>query len=232
MKPVFTFIVCSIGLNVFAQKKISSNELKCFDWLVYNLIVADSNQIFESDTLMLVKFYDLETFDDVQLNDNETVSSYYSNSWNLSFSNYKFGSTVDSNEFHLFYIDLHQAALRKKLTVDSISFVGLRNNPNDFTSESPKIRSVLDNLENGDIIEIISSIHNASFHLEKRNNAFKVLDAQKGRFIHYPKGINSGFWILSKSNQTLEFLSESRDVEYKYRIERIDDIRIRLIRIN
>lgn len=229
MKTIFTIIFCISAQTILAQKKIKKEELKRFDWKVYNTDVSDSLEVFLSDTLELIKTYDYELDEDAKIEDDKNISSNFSKCWELRFFNTKTVNSVESNEFELFYIDLRQAAIKRKLMVDSLSFEILYQSPNDLNFESSEIQNRLDNLEPGDYIEIVDTVHQKNFHLLKLDNSFRVYDSMNGQFIYYPKGVSAGFWSLS--GQKLVFSNRFGNIQFEYQVQRIDKTRIRLIKV-
>lgn len=231
MKTFFLLILLFSGGMLFSQKKLKADELSRYDWVLYNQRIADSLPVFHSDTLLLAKSYDCVLFEAVQDENGANMSSTYPGCWQLGLSDISDESDAERMEFSIYYIDLRKAAMRRSLELDSITFYLLRENIQTVTLDSTlKIYSVLNTLANGDVIQITNLSNKKFFYIKRLGDQFIVLTTLKQRFIYYAKGLNEGVWSFSKKDQLLTFSNKAAEIGYIYRAERIDDLRIRLIR--
>ncbi len=225
---MITLFLCMASQSSFAQK-IKKNEIIRYNWIINNSVVADSAEVFLSDTLELIKSYDLQRDEDMKNGNDEFINSIFLPCWELIFSNPLSDMKIDSDEFEIHYINLREASIRRRLWVDSLTFEILNKSPKEISQISSQFYSKLSQLETGEFIEIIDSIQKNNFHLQKVNDGFQVNKSESGRFVHAPKGVNKGFWTFS--NQKLVFSNRFGDSRYEYRVERVDKLSIRLIRV-
>ncbi|WP_341899913.1 hypothetical protein [Fluviicola taffensis] len=229
MKLLLLICYCFLVLPVFSQNKISEKELKRYQWIVYNRNVADSSEIF-SDTLLLVKSYELESLEQITGEDDQKMDELYPRSWRIDFAQNDLDTRGIANEFYVFFIDLRKAAKRRSMEVDSVTYQLLLQDPNAGTSETSPVLLELAKLQSGDIIQIVDSIHNQFYYIEKTINKLQVLKTLNRRYVYEPKGLNEGFWTFSKRKQLMTFSNEAGGINFLFRVERIDNLRIRLIR--
>lgn len=229
MKLVLLLCYCLLVLPVFSQNKISEKELKRYEWIVYNKNVADSSEIF-SDTLLLAKSYELESLEQITEEDDQEMDELYPRSWKIDFAQNDLDTSGKTNEFYVFFIDLRKAAKRRSMEVDSVTYQLLLQDPNAEISETAPVLLELAKLQSGDIIQIVDSIHNQFYYIEKTINKLQVLKTLNRRYIFEPKGINDGFWTFSKRKQLMTFSTDAKEIKLLFRAERIDNLRIRLIR--
>jgi len=226
MKLVLLLCYCLLVLPVFSQNKISEKELKRYEWIVYNRNVADSSEIF-SDTLLLAKSVELESLEQITEDEEEEMGELYPRSWKIDFAQNDLDTIGKTNEFYVFFIDLRKAAKRRSMEVDSVTYQLLLQDPNAGTS--PILLELVE-MQDGDIIQIVDSIHDQFYYLEKTINKLRVLKTLNRRYIFEPKGINAGFWTFSKRKQLMTFSNDTKEIKFLFRAERIDNLRIRLIR--
>ena len=229
MKMSLCLCYCLLVLPLFSQNRISVEELKRYEWIVYNTNVDDSSEIFISDTLFLAKSYEMESFDPIIGEDNQQINQQYDRCWRIDLTDNYLDTSGQVNEFSLFFIDIRQASMSKSIEVDSATYHLLHEDPNAVTSEMTPVALELEKMLIGDLIEMIDSLHNRSFYIEKTVNKLRVIKTLRRRFILYPIGINGGFWTFSKRNQLITFSDDTNGIKFLYRVERIDKIRIRLI---
>lgn len=229
MKTLLLLCYCLLVLPLFSQKMVSEQELKRYEWIVYNKNVADSSEIFPSDTLLLVKSYELESLEPLTGEDGQRIDKLYPRCWRLDLTLNEPDTSGQVNEFYFHFIDLHKAAVRKSMEVDSATYQLIRKNPNIVRSETAPVLIELDNMQNGDVIQMVDPYHQF-YYLEKTGNKLRVLNTLNKRVILEPKGIAEGFWTFSKKDQLITFSNEAREIHFLFRVERIDKIRIRLIR--
>ncbi|WP_430405740.1 hypothetical protein [Fluviicola sp.] len=229
MKLLLLLCYCFLVLPVFSQNKISEKELKRYQWIVYNKNVADSSEIF-SDTLLLVKSYELESLERITGEDDQEMDELYPRSWRIDFAQDDLEASGIANEFYVFFIDLRKAAKRRSMEVDSVTYQLLLQDPNAGTSPKSPVLLELAKMEVGDIIQIVDSIHNQFYYIEKTINKLQVLKTLNRRYVYKPKGLNEGFWTFSKRKQLMTFSNEAGGINFLFRAERIDNLRIRLIR--
>lgn len=229
MKLLLLLCYCFVVLPIFSQK-VSEQELKRYEWTIYNKDVADSSGVFSSDTLLLAKSYDLEFTDLPTWKNNRELDGSYSRRWQINFVSESLESNGEINEFYVFFIDLRKAAMRRRMEVDSITYQLLQN-PNALTTETSPALSELNKMQNGDVVQIVDSIHNKSYYIEKKLDKLQVLKTLRRRSILEPKGVNQGFWTFSKRNQLITFNDYTGGIKFLFRVEHLDNIRIQLIRI-
>lgn len=231
MKTLFLFVVLSSTSVLFSQKKLKTEELSRYDWVLYNQHVEDSLSVFDSDTLLLAKSHDCILFEAVQDENGENVASAYPGCWQLGLSEISDEPDEERMEFSIHYVDLRKAAIRRSLELDSMTFYLLRENLQTVALDSTlKIYPVLNTLANGDAIQVTNLSDKKSFYIKRSGGQFIVLTTIRQRFIYFPKGLNEGFWSFSKKDQLFTFYNTAAEIGYRYRAERIDDIRIRLVR--
>jgi hypothetical protein len=218
-------------LPLFSQNRISEQELKRYEWIIYSKNVADSSEIFSSDTLLLAKSYELESLEEIIQEDDQRMDKIYPRSWRIDFSRMDLESTDQRNEFYVFFIDLRKAASRRTMEVDSITYQLLQN-PNELTSETSPVLLELKKMQNGDVIQIVGPIHDEPYYIEKKGNKLQVLKTLRSRYIFEPKGINQGFWTFSKSKQLITFSDGTGGIKFHFWAERIDNFRIRMVRLS
>lgn len=231
MKTILYFSICFFVSPLFSQKKITEDELKSYEWIVFNKSVEDSSEMLNSDTLLLVKSHDLETYEEVLSDESEKINEQFSRHWHMDFVSAGIDTTGQSNEFNFFYVDLRKAAMKRKMEVDSLTYFLLLQDPNATDRSAIPADAILSNLQNGDVIQIINTKQNQLYYIEKKSNQLIVLKTLKSRFIYYPKGINSGIWTLSKKTQQITFTDNQGTNHFTYKIERINAISLRLVRI-
>lgn len=224
MKLILTVCYWLSILPLFSQNKVSDQELKTHEWIVYNRSVDDSSEIFNADTLLLAKSYKLGSFEQVTDEDNQQIDQRYPRFWRLDFALNDLDTSVRIHEFYVFFIDLRRAAMHRSIEVDSVAYQLLRDNPHAVPV------SEIEKMQPGDIIQIADSIHNQFFYIEKTGNKLHVLKTLKRRYILNPQGLNDGFWTFSKRKQLITFSNNSGGIQFTFRVERIDHVRIRLIR--
>lgn len=229
MKPMLLLCYCLVVLSVFAQNKITEQELKRYEWIICNKNVADSSEIFGSDTLVLAKSYDLESLEEINGETGQKMAALYPRDWRIDFSPDESGGKDQLNEFFVFFIDLRQAAKRQSMEVDSATYQLILQALTPGTLEMTPSISELGQMQSGDIIQIIDSFHHQSYYIEKTGNQFQVLKTLKKRYFLEPKGIREGFWTLSKRKQLINLSTGMSEINFLFRIERLDQLRIRLI---
>ncbi|MDF3028425.1 MAG: hypothetical protein K0S23_2732 [Fluviicola sp.] len=229
MKGFTSLCYCLLVLPVFSQNKISEQELKRYEWIVYNKSIDDSSEIFSADTLLLAKAYELESLEQISGEDGQRIDELYSRSWRIDFVQDELDVNDQINEFYVFFIDLRKAAIRRSMEVDSITYQLLLQDPNTVTSRTAPVLLELEQMQNGDVIQMVDPFHNQFYYIEKTGNKLHVLKNLARRYIHEPRGLNSGFWTFSKRNQLMTFSDEAGKIHFLFRVERIDHIRIRLI---
>lgn len=231
MKTLF-FIVAlfSIGFTL-SQNKIKIEDLSRFDWVLYNKPITDSTEIFRSDTLLLIRTYDNTRDEYIRDEKGQNIVSYYPGYWELILNDPYADSTGNNMEFSIYHINLRQAAMNKKLELDSITFYLLRENLTTIAADSTlKICPVLNTLENGDIIQVTNRSDKGLYYIKKSDDQLKLLTTLNKRFINHPKGLNEGNWKLDKKRQLINFSYPDNCFGFRYKIEIIDDLRIRLIK--
>lgn len=231
MKRLLLFVLLLSSGFSFSQKKIKTEELRRFDWVLYNQHIADSAEVFYSDTLLLIKTYDNITYEFITDQKGQDISRNYLDCWNLTLNELNEDSTGNRMEFSIYHIDFRQAAMNKKMELDSITFYLLRENLHAASRDSStKIYSVLHSLENGDVVQVTNRSDNHFYYIKKSGDQLKLLTTLRQRFIYYPKGLNEGYWSFFKKKQTLTFYDVTASIGYIYRVERIDDLQMRLVR--
>nr|WP_294862476.1 hypothetical protein [uncultured Fluviicola sp.] len=232
MKLFLSLCYCLLVLPAVSQNKIPVKELKRYEWIAYNKNVDDSSEIFSSDTLFLAKSVDLESSEQLSGEDNQEIDRLYPRSWRLDLTMNDLDTSAQNNEFYFFFVDLRIAARRRVMEVDSVSYQLLMQNP---TAETPQTRAVLlelANMKTGELIQITDSLTHHFYYIEKTTDKLQVLRTLKRRYVFEPKGLNSGFWTFLKGKQLITFSNNTGEMNFLFRVERIDKIRIRLIRMN
>lgn len=223
------FLFCFL-LSATAQKKCSEKELIQYEWICYNKTVDDCRELFFSDTLLLIKSVNNETYEGVVDNTGIVPSDAYTRNWEFNFDVYN-DSCNNYLSFSIYYIDLKAAALRRSIAVDSALFNQLKTNPELISDETNHLRPILDALVEQESIQINNnSTPEASFYyiqrIDKQLISTKTLNR---RFIINPSGLGEGEWKIDKKKQLLYFKEPNVFMYYVYKIERIDDLRIRLV---
>lgn len=231
MKTLLLIVTLFSSGMTLSQKKLKTEDLRHFDWVLYNQYIADSCDVFQSDTLLLIKTYDNNAYEHLSDENGQDIDRNYTDCWNLTLNELSDDSTGNRMEFSVYHIDFRQAAMNKKLEVDSVPFYLLRENPTALSLDSAsKIHPVLSMLENGDVVQVTNRSDQHFYYIKRSGNQLQLLTTLRQRFVYYPKGLNEGYWSFFKKKQTLTFYDITASIGYVYRVECIDDLRIRLVR--
>lgn len=226
---LFCLFVFGVNLALEAQKKLSEKELAAYDWICYNQSVDDWHELLYNDTLLLVKSYNRENLEPILDPEGNEIPNLYSRHWTFDFNEVG-DSSKNDRFFSIYWIDLKAAALSRSVLLDSMIFTALKGNPELNSEATTALRPLLDALGEQESI-IIRQTENTKnyFYIVRIDSKLVARETLKSRFILTPNGLSEGSWYIDKRQQLLYFKVPDYYIYHMYRIERMDDLHIRLI---
>lgn len=234
MKRILPFCLFVFGVNLAAdaQKKFSEKELIAYDWICYSHSLNDPDDLLSEDTLLLIKSVDKETLEGVPDEEGNQPAEAFTRSWNFYFEPYN-DSCDNCLSFSINFIDLKSAALSRYIHVDSALFMSLQTNPELLSEQTVSIRPILDALSEHESLGIqLEGQQENRYFIKRSKGKLVVLQSTKGIYAYEPNGLHEGSWKIRRRKQLLAFISQNNSLEVQFKMERIDDMRMRLVRSN